>query len=570
MSAGSLKTKACEPDEDEPATVLDHICADENKMILDDLLELTEALAGAAKVETVLALVLESALKISRAEGGSIYTLDTLGQHLHRTASKYHGQVMAMPIGEQVPIYGDDLVPNLEAPAALVVSTGTSVNIGDISCAVGYDFSRIQEDDKLGGTNTRSLVMVPMTVLKDRSIGLLQLINARNGADQIGEVTDEVMKQLKALTIHAGICLWNARMLEENTRLKKQFDRHMRELPRQTARKKDTAAHPPRQKPQGLVGDSPPIEKAITLIGKAATSDVPILVRGETGTGKEMMASFIHQSSDRASEPFVVQNCAALPEALLESELFGHVKGAFTGAQTDKPGLAHEAHKGTLFLDEIGDMPLALQAKVLRLLQEGEVRRVGATKTEHVDVRIVGATNVNLEEQIAAGEFRKDLFYRLNVFPINLPPLRERPSDIPKLIDHFLRQGAAKAGTSVPIVSAEALEALLCWGYPGNVRELKNVLDRARLMADDGYPIQLEHLPPELSGPMDGVSTRMPAGIPDGDLKSIVGQYEALVIEAKMREAGWNKTNAARLLKVSRRTIIEKLNRYNITRPSGF
>lgn len=539
-------------------------------MILDDLLDLTETLAGAEKVETVLELVLETALKISRADAGSIYTLDTLGHYLHRVASKYHGRATTMAHDELVPIYGNDHVPNLLSPPALVISTGTSVNIADISHTVGYDFSRIQEDGKQADINTRSLVILPMTVLKDRSIGLLQLINPRNGADQIGAVTDKVLKQLKALSIHAAICLWNARILEENTRLKRQFDRHMRELPRQTSVKPGGARRKPSQKPQGLVGDSPPIEKAIHLIGKAANSDVPILVRGETGTGKEMMASFIHQSSDRSNCPFVVQNCAALPEALLESELFGHVKGAFTGALSDKQGLAHEAHKGTLFLDEIGDMPLALQAKVLRLLQEGEVRRVGATKTEYVDVRIVGATNVNLEEHIATGEFRKDLFYRLNVFPINMPPLRERPSDIPKLIDHFLRQGAEKAGTAVPIVSSEALEVLLCWSYPGNVRELKNVLDRARLMADEGFPIQLEHLPPEMSGPADRLPVQLPVGSLDGDLKTIVGQYEALVIEAKMREAGWNKTNAARLLKVSRRTIIEKLNRYKITRPSGY
>ncbi|GAA0783420.1 GAF domain-containing protein [Roseibium denhamense] len=538
--------------------------------MLDEILELTEALAGAEKVETVLDLVLDSALKISRAEGGSIYTLDTLGRNLHRTASKYFSTASAVPSGERIDIYGPDGVPNLNLPSALVVSTGTVINISDIKTAVGYDFSRIEEDDRVGGTTTRSLVIVPMTVLKDRSVGILQLINTRNGVDQIGAVNEKALKQLQALTIHAGICLWNARILEENTRMKKQFDRYVNELPKQMTKRPDKPLKPAHKKPQGLVGDSPPIEKAINLIGKAAGSDVPILLRGETGTGKEMMAAFIHQSSDRTDKPFVVQNCAALPEALLESELFGHVKGAFTGAGTNKQGLAHEAHNGTLFLDEIGDMPLALQAKVLRLLQEGEVRRVGATKTEYVDVRIVGATNVNLEEKIEQGEFRRDLFYRLNVFPINLPPLRERPSDIPKLIDHFLKQGAAKAGRPVPVVDSEALDALMCWSYPGNVRELKNILDRARLMAEEGYPIQLEHLPIELSGPRDGIGGRMPSSIPDGDLKSIVGQYEALVIEAKMREAGWNKTNAARLLKVSRRTIIEKLNRYNITRPAGF
>ncbi|MTI42555.1 transcriptional regulator with GAF, ATPase, and Fis domain [Roseibium hamelinense] len=537
--------------------------------MLDDLLELTEALAGAERLETVLDLVLDSALKISRAESGSIYTLDTLGRHLHRTAAKGFAGGTCLPTQDHIDIYGADGMPNLRLPAALVVSTGTPINIADVNAAVGYDFTGLKADDRLGGTATKSLLIVPMTVLKDRSVGILQLINTRNSSGQISEVSEQGLKQLRALTIHAGICIWNTRILEENRRMKKQFDQYLSELPKQTASSQTRISTPPRKKPQGLIGDSPPIEKAINLIRKAANSDVPILLRGETGTGKEMMAAFIHQSSDRSDKPFVVQNCAALPEALLESELFGHVKGAFTGAGTNKQGLAHEAHRGTLFLDEIGDMPLALQAKVLRLLQEGEVRRVGATKTEFVDVRIVGATNVNLEEKIEQGEFRRDLYYRLNVFPINLPPLRERPSDIPKLMDHFLKQGAAKAKTAVPVVSAEAIEALMCWSYPGNVRELKNILDRARLMAEEGYPIQMEHLPPELIGPAEGSSGRMPPTIPDGDLKSIVGQYEALVIEAKMREANWNKSNVARRLNVSRRTIIEKLNRYNITRPTS-
>ena len=184
-------------------------------------------------------------------------------------------------------------------------------------------------------------------------------------------------------------------------------------------------------------------------------------------------------------------------------------------------------------------------------------------------MRIVGATNINLEEKIEAGEFRQDLFYRLNVFPINLPPLRERPSDIPLLIDFFLRNAAEKSGTQVPVLSSEALDALMCWIYPGNVRELKNILDRARLMAEEGYPIELSHLPPELAGVQHDANNRMPSTIPEGDLKTIVGQYEAMVIEAKMREANWNKTNAARILNVSRRTIIDKLHRYNITRPDG-
>jgi len=527
----------------------------------------TAAVADDRKVETVIELAIKATMQLTNADGCSVYTLDTLGHHLHRAASKYKGPVGIMPIGERIPIYGPDFTPNLQEPATLAVSTGATVNIDHIEHAVGYDFARVREDDRLGGTSTQSLLIVPLTVQRERSIGILQVINPRNGTGKPSSAPDDMLQAIGGFSAQVALSLWNSRLLEENTRLKRQFDRYLAELPKQKRKQKPAA---PVKKPQNLVGDSPPILRAISLIGKAAGSDVPVLLRGETGTGKEMMASFIHTSSPRVGKAFVVQNCAALPEALLESELFGHVKGAFTGAATTKPGLAHEAHNGTLFLDEIGDMPLALQAKVLRLLQEGEVRRVGATKTEYVDVRIVGATNVNLEEKIEAGEFRKDLFYRLNVFPISIPPLRERPSDIPMLIDHFLRLAAAKAGQPVPVLASDALEALMCWSYPGNVRELKNILDRARLMADEGFPIQLENLPPELAGSSeDNRMSHMMSRIPEGDLKTIVGQYEALVIEAKMREANWNKSNAARNLKVSRRTIIEKLNRYNIHRPTS-
>lgn len=537
--------------------------------VFQDLIDLSIALASEQKIESVMNLVLEASIRLSGAEGASIYALDTLAHYLHRVSSKYRGLIEVMAEGERIPIYSGEKTPNLNEPASLVVSTGTPVNIGNIDSAIGYDFSRIRQDDKLGGTRTRSLVIVPLTIQENRSIGILQLINVRNGADEIGALEDAALRPLMSFASQAAVCMWNSRLVEENSRLNRQFNRQLAELPRQRKAKKESQTRK-FAKPGGLVGDSPPIEHAISLICKAAVSDVPILLRGETGTGKEMMASFIHQSSDRSGNPFVVQNCAALPEALLESELFGHVKGAFTGAATTKQGLAHEAHKGTLFLDEIGDMPLSLQAKLLRLLQEGEVRRVGSTKTETVDVRIVGATNVNLEKKIAEAEFRKDLFYRLNVFPIQMPPLRERPSDIPKLIDHFLKTSSEKFGRPMPEVSSDALDALLCWSYPGNVRELKNILDRAQLMADADQPIQITHLPGELVGYSDKESSRMPAVIPDGDLKTIVGQYEALVLEAKMREANWNKSLAARILKVSRRTIIEKLNRYNISRPKAY
>ncbi|MGX5851209.1 sigma 54-interacting transcriptional regulator [Mesorhizobium sp. PL10] len=533
--------------------------------VYEDLVALTIALANETKVETQMSHVLGAALRLSNAEGAAIFTLDRLARHLHRVWYNYRGIVEGNS-DIRIALYGKSLTPNLHEPGALVVSTGASVNLADLDNVTGYDLSNIRLMDKAAGFRTRSLVIVPLVVQENQTIGILQLVNVRRPGNVIGGLDESLLRPLQSIAAHAAVALRNMRLFEENQQLIKQLDRQNEEFLQENTQLFNQVSRKSVM-PKGMIGDSPPIRRAVKLVERAAGSSVPILLRGETGTGKELMASFIHASSNRAAKPFVAQNCAALPENLVESELFGHVKGAFTGAAANKPGLAHEAHQGTLFLDEIGDMPLSLQAKVLRLVQEGELRRVGSTKAEYVDVRIVAATNVNLEEKIERGEFRKDLYYRLNVFPIVVPPLRERPSDIPKLIDHFLATAAASFGRQRPEVSPEGLDSLLRWSYPGNVRELKNVLDRAVLLVDDNHLIGRRHLPAELGGFEEKQSPQMPSLIPNGDLKSIVGEYEALVLEAKLREVNWNQSQAARNLKVSRRAIVEKLNRYGIRRP---
>jgi sigma-54-dependent transcriptional regulator len=532
----------------------------------EELMDLTIALANERHVESLMTRVIEAALRITHAEGAAIFTLDRLAKYLHRVSYNYRGQVETVASETRVALYGNNLAPNLREPAAFAASTSAVVNLGDIDKTQGYDFASIRQTDLALGFKTRSLVIVPLTIQSRQTIGVLQLVNVRDHAtDRVGALAEPLLRPLKSLAAHAAVAIWNTRLLEENQRLIRQLGQQNDELQQENTRLMSRVGSKSFVRPKELVGDSPPIERAYDLIARAAGSQVPILLRGETGTGKEMMANFIHQSSDRVGKPFIAQNCATLPETLLETELFGHVKGAFTGAGHNKAGLVHEAHHGTLFLDEIGDMPLSLQAKVLRLLQEGEVRRVGATRAETVDVRIVAATNVNLEEKIERGEFRKDLFYRINVFPIVVPPLRERPSDIPKLVDHFLKTAAASIGRTPPMMTREALEALMRWSYPGNVRELKNILERALLLADQGQPITRRHLPVEITG-FDEKRPLMPTTIPDGDLKSIVGQYEAMVIEAKLRAAGWNQSRVARDLNISRRTIVEKLARYDIRR----
>lgn len=247
----------------------------------------------------------------------------------------------------------------------------------------------------------------------------------------------------------------------------------------------------------GLVGRSPAFNTALESVQRVARSQLPVLLQGESGTGKELFARAVHEASDRHDGPFVVVDCSGLPETLFESELFGHEKGAFTGAMHRKPGLVETAAGGTLFLDEIGDVPLGMQVKLLRLIESGTFRRVGATETQQADFRLVAATHKPLQQMVADGSFRQDLYYRIAAFPIYLPPLRERAGDIPLLVDSFLQRGGKAAATVV--IQPAAMARLHAHNWPGNIRELRNVLERARLFADDGV-VRPEHLPEWLHG----------------------------------------------------------------------
>ncbi len=242
------------------------------------------------------------------------------------------------------------------------------------------------------------------------------------------------------------------------------------------------------------------MQEVLALAQRAAEHSVSVLITGETGTGKEVLARFIHQAGPRAAKPFVTVNCAALPETLLESELFGHEAGAFTDARERKPGLMEQADKGVLFLDEISSMPLAMQAKLLRALEEGAIRRVGGTKMIPIDVQIIAASNRDLKKMIAEGAFREDLYFRLKVVDLNLPPLRERKEDIPALAGHFLREASTRMGKPLLSITPRALQALMAYHWPGNIRELRHVIERAVLLCDEEM-IDLPHLPAELRQP---------------------------------------------------------------------
>ncbi len=309
-----------------------------------------------------------------------------------------------------------------------------------------------------------------------------------------------------------------------------------------------------------LVGRSRLLQAAIDVAHKVARHDSTVLITGESGTGKELVARLIHQASPRAERSFVAVNCAAIPETLLESELFGHVKGAFTGATADKAGLFEEAHGGTILLDEIGDVPPSLQVKLLRVLQEGEVRRVGANTARTVDVRVVASTNRDLAADVPAGRFRSDLFYRLNVVPIRLPALRERPEDIPELATHFLQRFAERLRLHPAGFSPAALRQLATYSWPGNVRELENAVEQA-LVLSSGELIEPSHLPESVRGNGAPVPREM------GDDLSIKRQRESLertLIRRALERTRGNRTRAAQLLELSHRALLYKIREYGL------
>lgn len=313
-----------------------------------------------------------------------------------------------------------------------------------------------------------------------------------------------------------------------------------------------------------MVGSSPIMEKVFQVVRKVADSDASVMITGESGTGKELVARSIHAGSGRKNGPFVAINCAAIPHELLESELFGHVKGAFTGAVKDKPGKFLMAEGGTLFLDEVGELPVELQPKLLRALQERTIEPVGSTREDRLDVRIVSATNLDLEQAISKGSFREDLYYRLSVIPIHLPPLRLRREDIPQLLRYF----CAKHGTEKVPISKSALAALTAYSWPGNVRELENMVERLLIMRR-GDSIEFDDLPEKIS--KDSGEKRDASGI--GKVVNLpedgysLEKLEREVVMQSLERNGWNQTAAARFLRIPRHTLIYRMEKYGIIVP---
>jgi Nif-specific regulatory protein len=402
--------------------------------------------------------------------------------------------------------------------------------------------------ESLLGANIKSTIGVPLW-RDDAILGVLQLDNRDRPA--LFDTLD--LEVLGILTTNATLALDNARLIQRLIRAERQLKHENQYLKNQT-----------QQSATEIVGQSSALQSLMGQVKKVAATRVTVLIQGETGTGKELIAAALHAHSGRSQKLFVAQNCAAVPKDLLESELFGHRRGAFTGATEDKRGLFELADGGTLFLDEVSELPLALQAKLLRALQEREIRPLGATREKRVDVRVVAACNRNLEAEVRAGNFREDLFYRLNVFPLSVPPLRERRPDIALIAKHFLKRYALEYGSSVLGFSQETLDRLTRYDWPGNVRELENEVQRLVIQADPETYISVELLSDRVrgSGTVDA-HVRPPVTL-NGTLKQAMDDFEREVVLAALASHSNNKTKAAKSLGITREGLHKKLKQLGI------
>ncbi|MDN3611790.1 sigma 54-interacting transcriptional regulator [Vibrio ostreicida] len=527
------------------------------------LLAISQSLADRTQLAQTLDAVLTAARQMTLAKHGIIYVLDQTGQALIPSIVHQNGQAMSSHPWPALSLERS----NQTDPFSYAIQNGEVVLINDLYQYNGYDCQAIYQTEATLGLQSTNLLAWPLVDDSQKTIGLLSLfdlsiIDNESALTAFCYIAANSIRQAVWLeqyghmikTLNAD----NAALLRENQHLKQRKQTHYK----------------------GPIAESEPMLEVLSRLEKVLSLPVDVLLRGETGAGKEVIAKYIHENSNRAEQPLIVQNCAAIPEQLLESELFGHKKGAFTGADKDKIGLFEAAHGGTLFLDEIGDMPLLLQAKLLRVLQERKFRPVGANTEIEVDIRVVAATHCHLMEKINKGEFRADLFYRLNVFPITLPPLRERAADILPLAEHFLKQSALNLGLSqAPGLSANVQRQLQGYSFPGNVRELKNIVERALLLSDFETINQIElgdTCIPEQDHSPTFVSTQSkpePVTEPDandtGDyskgLKEAVGEYEKTVITDCLIDCHWHTKKAAEQLALPLSTLNHKMKKYDIT-----
>jgi len=448
-------------------------------------------------------------------------------------------------------VRGQDAPPSQAIPITRSVFRKV---VTERAAVVAADAPRdVGQSESLMGAQIRSTLGIPLWK-GEEILGVIQVDNR----EATGVLTSNDLDVMAVLAQNASLAVANARVAKRlraaEERLKKENTfLKTKEQERRTGSKKDG--------PPEIIGGSSPMKQLLQQLEKVVNTRVTVLIEGETGVGKELVAASVHYRSNRRDRLFVGQNCAAMPETLLESELFGHKKGAFTGAHEDKRGLFEVADGGTLFLDEVTEMPISLQSKLLRVLQEGEIRAIGATQEKKVNVRIVAATNRNLEKEVAEGRFREDLYYRLKVFPLRVPPLRERREDIPLIGSHFLQRFAAEFGKPAGGFSQQAMELLQSYDWPGNVRELQNEIQRLVIQLDAGGFVTPDMLSPRVRQ-VEGMIERVRPT--KGTLKEMMDQVERWLLIEALREHSNNKTAAAKSLGITREGLHKKLRSFGL------
>jgi len=504
------------------------------------LLEIANTLNSHSDFKEVSARVLERAVELVGADYGALGVLDQTGKKISLASFKSAEGQEPNAVLKMIEEHGQSL--DLEPFPALgdILREGKTMKIFDTQLPFAI---RLIFNSQLNG---KAALVSPVRVA-GQAFGLIGFVW---GEDREVSFETHEIALVEGISDQIGTALERDQLSAEVMRLKSAL------LQRQSE----------------IVGQAPSIRRAMDLALNVADTNTTVLIQGESGTGKELLANLIHFNSGRENMPYIKINCGAIPETLLESELFGHEKGAFTDARSERKGRFEEADGGTLFLDEIGEMPLQAQVKLLRVLQDGELTRIGGNEVVKTDVRVVAATNIDLEKAIEEGNFRKDLYYRLSVFPITLPPLRERPEDIHLLVFHFLEQYKEKTGRFVSGISKEALRALVNYEWLGNVRELENAIERAVIIAS-GRQIELDDLPEAISrkafethaqvrqerlraageGASIGIEIELPAAM---------DEVEKQVIEAMLDYTNGDKSRAARLMNIGRKTLYRKLEQY--------
>jgi Nif-specific regulatory protein len=507
-----------------------------NKDDLDLLYEVSTSIHSIHDLDEMLRNVLSKVKEVFQIEGASIALHDRKRRELYfiRTVEEQRGD-SAQEMTQMR--FADDY-----GVAGWVLREQKAVLIPDVS----RDERFTRQLDIQQTLDTRSMICVPLKTRKGM-IGVLYALNK-----QFAEFDQKDLRLLEILSGPIAVSIENARLYGE-------IQQYATSLEKENLRLKTECQA--RFNMQGIIGSSVAMQRVFALLDKVIDTGTTVLIQGETGTGKELLAKVIHYNGPHKDKPFVAENCGGLSENLLESEIFGHVKGAFTGAIADKKGLFELANGGTVFLDEISDMPYAMQTKILRVLQDGQIRPVGGSQYRQVNFRLISSSNRDLYKEVKKGAFREDLFYRIQVFPIVLPPLRARKEDLPPLSMHFFEKFAAKLNRPVARLTPDALETLMQFDWPGNVRELENEIERALTLAGDDGEIKVEYLSERIKGSADN---RVRADEAPTTIQEATVRLERKMVEDALRRTGGNRSQAARILGLTRQGLLNKIARYEI------